>query len=65
MRRPCSLSPATLLGGAEIYTLAIQGRIFAINVAAFVGLLVLNQLAASIGLARKPLIRLPITEQHA
>jgi hypothetical protein len=56
---------ATLLGGAEIYTLAIQGRIFAINAAAFVGLLVLNQLAASIGLARKPLIRLPITEQHA
>jgi hypothetical protein len=56
---------ATLLGGAEIYTLAIQGRIFAINAAAFVGLLVLNQLAPSIGLARKPLIRLPITEQHA
>jgi hypothetical protein len=56
---------ATLLGGAEIYTLAIQGRIFAINAAAFVGLLVPNQVAASIGLARKPLIRLPITEQHA
>jgi hypothetical protein len=56
---------AMLLGGTEIYTLAIQGRIFAINAAAFVGLLVLNQLAASIGFARKPLIRLPITEQHA
>src|SRR5215468_5357532 len=30
---------ATLLGGTEIYTLAIQGRIFGINTAAFVGLL--------------------------
>src|SRR5271157_5508966 len=41
---------ATLLGGAEIYTLAIQGRIFAINAAAFGGLLALNHLAASVGL---------------
>jgi hypothetical protein len=56
---------ATMLGGAEIYTLAIQGRIFAINAAAFVGLLMLNQLAASVGLARRPLIRFPMTRQHA
>jgi hypothetical protein len=55
----------TMLGGTEIYTPIIQGRIFAINAAAFVGLLVLNQLAASIGLARKPLTTLSITEQHA
>jgi hypothetical protein len=56
---------ATLLGGMEIYTAAIQGRIFAINAAAFVGLLVLNHLAAAIGLAGKPQIRLRMTEQHA
>ena len=56
---------ATLLGGTEIYTAAIQGRIFAINAAAFVGLLVLNHLATSVGLARKPLIRLRMMEQHA
>jgi hypothetical protein len=55
---------ATLLGGTEIYTAAIQGRIFAINAAAFVGLLGLNHLAASVGLAGKPLIRLRMTEQH-
>jgi hypothetical protein len=41
-----------LLGGAEIYTAAIQGRIFAINAAAFAGLLVLNRLAATIGLVK-------------
>jgi hypothetical protein len=56
---------ATMLGGTEIYTLAIQGRIFAINAAAFVGLLVVNQLAASVELARTPLIRFPMTRQHA
>ena len=56
---------ATMLGGTEIYTLAIQGRIFAINAAAFVGLLVLNGLAVSVGLARKPVIRFPMTHQHA
>jgi hypothetical protein len=55
----------TLLGGTEIYTAVIQGRIFAINAAAFVGLLVLNRLAASVGLAGKPLIKLRMTEQHA
>jgi hypothetical protein len=45
---------ATWLGGTEIYTLAIQGRIFAINAAAFVGLLLLNQLAMSVGFADRP-----------
>jgi hypothetical protein len=56
---------ATLLGGTEIYTAAIQGRIFAINAAAFVGLLVLNHLAASVGLANRPAIALAMTERHA
>jgi hypothetical protein len=57
---------ATLLGGTEIYTAAIQGRMFAINAAAFVGLLVLNYLATSIGLARKPTIpALSVMEQRA
>jgi hypothetical protein len=56
---------AALLGGTEIYTAAIQGRIFAINAAAFVGLLALNHLAASIGLAKAPTITLTMTERHA
>jgi hypothetical protein len=56
---------ATLLGGTEIYTVAIQGRIFAINAAAFVGLLVLDHLAASVGLANKPVVTLAVTERHA
>jgi hypothetical protein len=41
---------ATLLGGTEIYTAAIQGRIFLIDAAAFAALLVLHRLAISIGL---------------
>jgi hypothetical protein len=56
---------ATLLGGTEIYTLAIQGRIFVINAAAFVGLLVLNHLAASVGLVNRPAPALAMTERHA
>ena len=56
---------ATLLGGTEIYTAAIQGRIFAINAAAFVGLLVLNHLAASVGLVNRPATTLAMTERHA
>ncbi len=44
----------TLLGGAEIYTVAIQGRIFVANAAAFAGLLVLHRLAVSIGFAVRP-----------
>ena len=39
-----------LLGGAEVFTGAIQGRIFVINAAAFIGLLALNRLAATVGL---------------
>jgi len=39
-----------LLGGAEVFTGAIQGRIFVINVAGFIGLLALNRLAATVGL---------------
>ena len=42
---------ATLLGGAEIYTAAIQGRILALNAVAFVGLFVLHGLAVSAGFA--------------
>jgi hypothetical protein len=56
---------ATLLGGAEIYTAAIQGPIFAINAAVFVGLLALNHLAASVGLTRKPSMVIAMTGQHA
>jgi hypothetical protein len=55
---------ATLLGGTEIYTAPIQGRIFAINATAFVGLLVLNRLASSVGLVDRPVISLPMKEQH-
>ena len=55
---------ATLLGGTEIYTAAIQGRIFAINAAAFVGLLVLNQLATSVGLVNRSTVALSMKEQH-
>jgi hypothetical protein len=39
-----------LLGGAEVFTGTIQGRIFVINTAAFIGLIALNRLAATIGL---------------
>ena len=55
---------ATLLGGTEIYTAAIQGRIFAINAAAFVGLLALNHLATSVGLVNRSAIALSMKEQH-
>jgi hypothetical protein len=55
---------ATLLGGTEIYTAAIQGRIFAINAAAFVGLLVLSHLATSVGLVDQSTIPLSMKEQH-
>jgi hypothetical protein len=55
---------ATLLGGTEIYTATIQGRIFAINAAAFVGLLVLNHLATSVGLVNRPAVALSMREQH-
>jgi hypothetical protein len=55
---------AILLGGTEIYTAAIQGRIFAINAAAFVGLLVLNQFATSVGLVNRSTVALSMKEQH-
>ena len=56
---------ATLLGGVEIYTLEIQGRIFAINAAVFVGLLVLDHLVVSIGFAGGPMIKLLTTRRPA
>jgi hypothetical protein len=55
---------ARLLGGTEIYTAAIQGRIFAINAAAFVGLLVLSHLATSVGLVNRSMVALSMKEQH-
>jgi hypothetical protein len=54
-----------LLGGTEVFTGAIQGRIFAINAAAFIGLLVLNRLAVSVGLISTPPVGLSMTERHA
>ena len=56
---------ATMLGGTEIYTLAIQGRVFAINAAAFVGLLALHRLASSVGLVNRPAVVRSTVEQHA
>ena len=56
---------ATLLGGTEIYTWAIQGGIFAVNAAAFAGLLVLHRLAVSVGFAVTPAIGPSMTESHA
>ena len=56
---------ATLLGGTEIYTFAIQGRIFIINIAAFAGLLVLHRLAVSVGFAMKPVIGPAMKESRA
>ena len=55
---------ATLLGGTEIYTAAIQGRIFAINAAAFVALLALSHLAISVGLVNGSTVALSMKEQH-
>lgn len=52
------------LGGAEIFTGAIQRRIFAINAAAFIGLLVLNRLAISFGLVVDS-NEFSLTERHA
>ena len=56
---------ATLLGGTEIYTVAIQGWILAVNAIAFVGLLVLHRLAISAGFAVKPTTGPAMTESHA
>jgi hypothetical protein len=54
-----------LLGGTEIFTEEIQGRIFAINAAAFVGLLALSRLAISVGLVANRPIAISMTERHA
>ena len=56
---------AILLGGTEIYTVAIQGWILAVNAIAFVGLLVLHRLAISAGFAVKPTTGPAMTESHA
>ena len=55
----------TWLDGTEDFTVAILGRIFVINAAAFVGLLVLHRLAVSVGFAANPPLPLRITESHA
>ena len=54
-----------LLGGTEVFTAAIQGRMFAINGVVFVALLALNRLAVSVGLVSKPALALSMTERHA
>ena len=56
---------AELLGGTEIYTLAIQGRILAVNAIAFAGLLALHRLAVSVGFAAIPTIKPSLKESHA
>jgi hypothetical protein len=56
---------ATVLGGTEIYTAAIQGRILIINAVSFTGLLVLHRLAISAGFAIRPAIGPSMTERHA
>jgi hypothetical protein len=56
---------ATLLGGTEIYTAAIQGRIFAVNAVAFVGLLLLHRLGMSIWFAARPGIGPSLSESRA
>jgi hypothetical protein len=56
---------AMFLGGTEIYTAAIQGRILAVSAVAFVGLLVLHRLAVSAGLAVNRVTGPAIRERHA
>ena len=56
---------ATWLGGTEIFTAEIQGRILVINAAAFVGLLALNRVAISVGLVASPRVAISLTERHA
>ena len=56
---------ATLLGGTEVFTGEIQGRILAINAAAFVSLLALNRLAISVGLVSNRPVKVSLTERHA
>jgi hypothetical protein len=54
-----------LLGGTEDFTGEILGRILAINAAAFVGLVVLNRLAVSVGLLASPTAAFSMSERHA
>jgi hypothetical protein len=54
-----------LLGGTEDFTGEILGRILAINAAAFVGLVVLNHLAVSVGLLANRTAALSVSERHA
>lgn len=56
---------ATLLGGAEDYTVAIVTRILEINAAAFIGLLVVNRLATVAGLVARPAFLFPLGGRHA
>ena len=56
---------ATLLGGTEDFAPAIVARILEINAAAFAGLLVLNRLGMTVGLAARPAARLSAMESHA
>jgi hypothetical protein len=56
---------AILLGGTEIYTAAIQGRILAINAIGFGGLLVLHRLGILAGFAVKRATGSAMTESHA
>jgi hypothetical protein len=54
-----------LLGGTEDFTGEILGRILAVNAAAFVGLVVLNHLAVSVGILASPTAALSMSERHA
>jgi len=48
------LVAASLLGGIETFTLEIVGQIFAVNAAAFVGLLLLSRLGVALGFGSSP-----------
>jgi hypothetical protein len=54
----------TWLGGAEVFTAAIQGRIFAINAGAFVILMLLSRLATVFGLVLRS-NEFSLKERHA
>jgi hypothetical protein len=54
-----------LLGGTEDFTGEILGRILAINAAAFVGLVLLDRVAASVGLLTSPTAALSMSERQA
>jgi hypothetical protein len=56
---------ATLLGGTEDFVPAIVGRIFGINAAAFLGLLLLNRLAVAGGLIAGRDVTFSARQRHA